>query len=127
MISIVVVSVVTAIAFGLVRMYVDDLITITTKKHCREDRELASMVLDGPGLMGEGSDSVAKQGSTEDNARREIVILGCQWLICLSTWTVDVAQCNRVKTLYTFWTLDLDSVVSFKTMQALCSLAQRWQ
>lgn len=122
MISIVVVSVVTAIAFGLVRMYVDDLITITTKKHCRRDRELASMVLDS--LMGEGSDSVAKQGSTEDNNRREIVILG--WLICLSTWTVDVAQYNRVKTLYTFWTLDLESVVSFKTMQALCSLAQRY-
>ena len=122
MISVVVVAVVTAIIFGLVRMYVDDLITITTRKHCRRDRELASTVLDS--LMGDGANSLAKQGSTEDNVEREIVILG--WLISLSTWTVDIAPYNRIKTLYTFWTLDLDSSVSFKTMQALCSLAQRY-
>ena len=120
----VIIACVAAIIFGLVRMYVDDIITITIRSHWKQDRLLVTKVLDG--LMGDGADNLTKQGSTEEapDGKREVVILG--WSICLLTWTVDVAEYNRMKTLYTFWTLDLEEAIPVKTMQALCSLAQRY-
>jgi hypothetical protein len=75
-------------------------------------------------LLGPNAEEPEKRRSTEDNPERSLVILG--WDFILSHWTVDVAERNRLKALYLFWTTDLEAPIDRHRMEALCSLAQRY-
>ena len=57
----------------------------------------------------------------EGNPGRELVCLG--WVFLLDQWTVDVAEANRLKTLYLFWVTSLDAAITLEVMEAMASMA----
>jgi hypothetical protein len=75
-------------------------------------------------LLGPEAEEPEKRESTSDDPARSIVILG--WEVTLSTRTVNIADFNRTKALYTFWTVDLEAPVPRHTVEAMCALAQRY-
>ena len=75
-------------------------------------------------LLGDEAEAVDKRESSEDNEGRKVDCLG--WEFNLGEWVVDVAEENRMKALYLFWTTDLEGAVALETMEALASMAQRY-
>jgi hypothetical protein len=110
------------VVFGAILMYCDDLVGVSSRSTWRLDLLAAVAIITT--LLGPNAEEPEKRRSTEDNPERSLVILG--WDFILSHWTVDVAERNRLKALYLFWTTDLEAPIDRHRMEALCSLAQRY-
>jgi hypothetical protein len=103
-------------------MYCDDLIGVSSRSTWRLDLFAAVSIITT--LLGPNAEEPEKRRSTEDNPERSLVVFG--WEFILSHWTVDVAERNRLKALYMFWTTNLDAPIDRHRMEALCSMAQRY-
>ena len=107
---------------GLVQMYCDDAIAVSTESSWQNDRTEMSKIITT--LLGDGAEAVDKQESSYDHPTRTIVVIG--WAINLDTWRVDVSDDNRLKALYRFSSVILNEPMDQQEAQALCSLAQRY-
>ena len=107
---------------GILHMYVDDAIGISPAATWEADQDAAGQCITS--LLGPGTEELSKRESTALVADRSIVILG--WSISLSTQRVDLADYNRLKTLYRFLSVDTSASIDKSDAQALCSLASRY-
>lgn len=107
---------------GILYMYVDDAIGISPAATWEADQHAAGECITS--LLGPGTEELSKRESTALVADRSIVILG--WSISLSTQRVDLADYNRLKTLYRFLSVDISASIDKSDAQALCSLASRY-
>ena len=106
---------------GEAKLYVDDVMGASARKLWLADREKA---VEEMKLLGDEAEAVDKRESSEDNEGRKVDCLG--WEFNLGEWVVDVAEENRMKALYLFWTTDLEGTVALETVEALASMAQRY-
>jgi hypothetical protein len=107
-----------SVIFGLVDMYVDDMIGIGHLDSWSHDREKAAQIFTF--LLGNNAEETSKRESTIDNIQRSIIILG--WEFNLSQWSVDIAPRNHTKALYIFWSFDLNKPIPKQRIEAICSL-----
>jgi len=112
--------------FGLMLMYVDDIIVITTQKAFESDRRhVLKTVTD---LLGPDSHAPEKFESTHDptnpEAPHKIDILG--WSVNVDTQRVAVAQKNQVRALWWFLLVDVNNGLTLHERERLCSLAERY-
>ena len=107
---------------GWVLIYVDDVIACSHRNNWKQDLETASKKIKC--LLGSKAEAEDKRESTDENQERSIVCLG--WKVDLKEWTIDVAEDNRMRALYTFWTVDVDRALKIEEVEKLCSLAERY-
>ena len=103
---------------GEAKIYVDDVMGASGRSSWERDRDKA---VEQVQMLGKDAEAVEKRESSEDNEGRKVDCLG--WEFNLGEWVVDVAEENRMKALYPFWTTDLESSVTLETMEALVSMA----
>jgi hypothetical protein len=97
-------------------MYVDDVCMAGPIASGETDRRLASQTIEG--VMGPGSVAPAK---TENG--RELNMLG--WALDLNRRVVSLSLKNLYKTLFAFFSVDVDAPVTLPVLQALASRASR--
>jgi len=107
---------------GGLLMYVDDVIACSAIDDWVQDREKAGDVISD--LLGKCAEAKEKRESTLSSADRSIVCLG--WEIRLTDWRIDVAEDNRLKALYVFWTVNVEDSLDLEMIERLSSLAQRY-
>lgn len=111
-----------AVVTGGALMYVDDIIACSHLQNWKADMQATSEVVRT--LLGSKSEAEDKRESTESGGDRALVCLG--WLVDLRNWTIDVAEDNRLRALYVFWTVNLESSLEIVEVERLCSLAERY-
>ena len=109
---------------GVLLMYCDDLLGISSKKDWRHDRLIAIDHLTR--LFGENAHAKDKSDTTEAEGKvaREIVLLG--WSINLSTNKVAVSRRNQLRAMRAFFIVDLGKPLGLQDRERLCSLAERY-
>jgi len=107
---------------GGLLMYVDDVIACSSIGDWEEDVNKAGKVISD--LLGPCAEAKEKRESTLNSADRSIVCLG--WEIRLNDWRIDVAEDNRMKALYAFWTVDVEGFFDMEMIERVSSLAQRY-
>jgi len=102
---------------GAALMYVDDLMGVCHVADLEQDMRLARGICES--LLGPEAIATKK---TESG--RQIEWIG--WLFDLDLWTVSMSTRNFLKTLYGFFTVNVDEKVGVRTIEKLASWASRY-
>lgn len=101
---------------GLLYIYVDDYMGVTTIDSVAHDRRVARSLAQD--LL--GPDSVADK----DEEGRRLEMLG--WVLDLNLWSVSISRENVLKAIYGFTNTSLDSPVPLKQLQKIASWSSRY-
>ena len=114
-----------ALIFGLMLMYVDDIIVVSTRAAWRADR--AIVVSQATTLLGSDAIGEAKFDTTDrpsDPTNRTIDVIG--WTLDLNSRLVSVAEKNHTRAVHWFLDVGDASSMTFHVKERLCSLAERY-
>ena len=111
-----VIALVRSIIQGRAHMYVDDIMGITTRSSIEFDMSATDRVVTG--LLGPDAIAVEK-----DEHGRRLEWIG--WDVDLDTRSVTLSHRNLLKTVYVFFSFDVNESVSRPHVEAMASLASR--
>ena len=103
--------------FGSLKVYVDDLMAVTTKQYLESDNRIVNEYCNQ--LLGPGAVEPKKF-----EAGRRIDLIG--WCFDLDTRLVTISRKNFHKVAYAFFDVNLDKKVQVRTLEKLASLGSRY-